>query len=221
MDLVKNRTNLRFITITNGSIISRTSSGIILGLSDRLRGSLRSDFVAVLGGKLTASVIDDIYSQFLDVLPKSGEFYNSTNHKIENLRISANAGGVRNSRSVGVAILGAKNIVRGNTIVVEDGQAGLYLFGPDQIIEDNVIIYKGRALGEGFAPIRLHHGDNSIIRNNEIVIEGASDARAEAAISAFESRNVLVAGNRIKGARQLIKTFGNSSFSENGNEMKK
>lgn len=56
------------------------------------------------------------------------------------------------------------------------------------------------------AAIKLHAADNSIIRNNTIVVEGWV-GNPDAAISLIDSRNVVIENNRIIAVEQLYKVW--------------
>jgi len=88
------------------------------------------------------------------------------NYHFENLTILAN--------DLGIKVAGARNIIRGNRIEVFDSKGAVYLYGPESIIEDNIIIFRGEAITTTAAPIKLHQGDRTIIRNNIIIVEAST-----------------------------------------------
>lgn len=60
-----------------------------------------------------------------------------TEHRIENVKISAG--------DLTIAMKGGANVIKNNIIKVTDGStASIYLFGPNQLIENNIIIFKGK-----------------------------------------------------------------------------
>ena len=120
---------------------------------------------------------------------------------------------------VAIGIQGGGNVIRGNTIEIENGQAGVYLFGPHQVIENNIIIFKGHAAAPSSAPIKLHLADGSIIRNNLILVEGLSGPHPASAISLIDSKDVVIENNRIYGTDVTWKDWdGRSSARESGTE---
>src|SRR5207245_1502586 len=137
-------------------------------------------------------------------------------HLIENLKISAAP--INASIAVTIGIKGAANTIRGNTIEITDGQAGIYLYGPNQVIENNVIIFKGKAAVPSAAAIKLHLGDGSIIRNNIIVIDSGDGPEVpQSAISLIDSKGVVIENNRVYGTSTLWKDWdGASSAMESG-----
>lgn len=116
---------------------------------------------------------------------------------------------------------GAANIIRNSTIEVTDGHAAIYLFGPNQLIENNIIIFKGKAAVESAAAIKLHQADGTIIRNNDIIIESTGDEAPKAAISLIDSKNVIAENNRIYGIKALAHAWDDkSSLIDRNNEFR-
>jgi hypothetical protein len=110
-----------------------------------------------------------------------------------------------------IGMKGAGNIIRNSTIEVEDGHAAIYLFGPNNLIENNIIIFKGKAAVESAAAIKLHQADGTIIRNNDIIIESSVGDEPKAAISLIDSKNVIAEGNRIYGIKTLMHAWDDTS----------
>jgi len=218
-DLVRNRSALHSIFINNGLMTSSTDSGILLGLSNEPRGSLISDFGA-LSKNLSEREINYSYKYFLSKLPENSLSYKRTAHQLFNLHITANSLGAKRPNMVGVAIMGGGNVIRNSVIEITQGQAALYLFGPDQIIENNVIWIHSNTNLEAKAAIRLHQGDNSVIRNNDIIVEDCTFDKNCSAIALFDSSGVKIEGNRIYGVKQVSSHFGASQSNvEENNEF--
>jgi hypothetical protein len=205
------------ITIRHGSIKSRTDSAILLNAP---MGSLLSDFKAMYK---TQGSAERHFEKFLKSLPESASAYQKTEHRIESMKIEADTigDGVKCEQCQSVGMDGAANIIRNSTIEITDGHAAIYLFGPNQLIENNIIIFKGKAAVESAAAIKLHQGDGTIIRNNDIIVESRDDDAPKAAISLIDSRNVIVEGNRIYGINTLVKNWDDKSNSiEKNNEFR-
>jgi Right handed beta helix region len=98
--------------------------------------------------------------------------------------------------------------------------ASVRLTGPNNVIENSIIIYDGYAHDAQSAPIRLIDADNTIIRNNIIVIRGMSDKKPKQAIAIVNSKNVVLENNRVFGADALFKLFDSqSAASDKDNTM--
>ncbi len=156
-----------------------------------------------------------------------------TRHILENLKIEAN-GNEKDKPSWnqdllgshGVVIRGAQNIIRNCTIEVTHTDAGIYLFGPNQVIENNTIIFKGHLPQGMSAPIRLSLADGSIIRNNTIIVQSEGANKPSAAISLIDSRNVVIENNTIEGVEAVYKSWDElpeqkTSVLEKDNRFKK
>jgi len=165
-----------------------------------------------------------------------------TEHIIDNIKVSA--------EDIGVGISGGGNIIRNSVIMIgennvnwgkktpqevfeEDGRGGqpkswgggsasIYLFGPNQLIENNIIIFKGktRTSSSSAAPIKIHAADGTIIRNNTIIIESSGEDIPQTAISIFDSKNVVIENNKIFGTKSVYKIWDEedkgSSVKESG-----
>ena len=204
------------ITIRNGSIKSRTRSAIEFNVPT---GSLASDFAIHKNADFSKEQLRDILKE----LPSSADGYEKTEHLIENMKVASY--GVNDSHICpyckAIGMKGASNIIRNSTIEIIDGHAAIYLFGPNQLIENNIIIFKGKAAVESAAAIKLHQADGSIIRNNDIIIESSGDDSPKAAISLIDSKNVLIENNRIYGIKKLTHAWDDKSNSiENNNEFR-
>ncbi|MFZ6688630.1 right-handed parallel beta-helix repeat-containing protein [Undibacterium sp. SXout11W] len=204
------------ITIHNGRIRSRTRSGILL---DKPKGSLLSDFKPKYK---TPGYAEDEFEKMLKSLPASASAYENTGHRIENLKIEAVLRGYEGCNICeAIGMKGASNIIRNSTIEITDGHAAIYLFGPNQLIENNIIIFKGKAAVESAAAIKLHQADGTIIRNNDIIIESMGDEAPKAAISLIDSKDVVIENNRIYGINTLVKDWDEKSSSiEKNNEFR-
>ena len=205
------------ITIRNGTLKSRTRSGIVVNMP---RGSLLSDLKSIF--KIPGSAEEE-FEILLKTLPKNAFDYQRTEHRIESMKIEADT---INDHEIcisckAIGIKGAANIIRNSTIEITDGHAAIYLFGPNQLIENNIIIFKGKAAVESAAAIKLHQADGTIIRNNDIIIESMGDEAPKAAISLIDSKDVVIENNRIYGINTLVKDWDEKSSSiEKNNEFR-
>ncbi len=150
-------------------------------------------------------------------MPKLSEYPNRK-ILIENMKIR--------TRRLGIVIQGADTVIRDSVIEVDSGTA-IWLYGPNSVIENNTIIVHGEAepkvglfLLEADAPIRLHHGDGALVRNNRIIIAGKANRRA---ISLFDTGPIRVENNTVYGlskTNEMVKAFlGNVQLSEFGNKF--
>jgi hypothetical protein len=132
-------------------------------------------------------------------LPDTVDGYPKRNILIEDMTIR--------TRNVGILVQGANTVIRNSTVEVDAGTA-IWIYGPNAVIENNTIIVHGDySLLDADAPIRLHHGDGAIIRNNRIMIKGHAHKRA---ISTFDTRAFTVEDNMLHGMTdkdELAKTF--------------
>ena len=201
------------ITIRNGTLKSRTRSGIDF---NRPNGSIFTDFYYLVGGVTKEELLESQkrdLRETLEILPKSADAYQKTEHLIERMKIE--------SKIVTIGMKGASNIIRNSTIEITDGHAAIYLFGPNQLIENNIIIFKGKAAVESAAAIKLHQADGTIIRNNDIIIESMGDEAPKAAISLIDSKDVVIENNRIYGINTLVKNWDEKSCGiEKNNEFR-
>ncbi len=218
------------ISIRNGTLKSRSASAIEFGIPN---GSIYSDFRAMhhQSPSLAAfyksqfgisDIAEDELQKLLKTLPQSAEAYTKTEYLIDRVKIES--GSVPDYVGIyrkAIGMNGASNIIRNSTIEITDGHAAIYLFGPNQLIENNIIIFKGKAAVESAAAIKLHQADGSIIRNNDIIIESSGDDSPKAAISLIDSKNVLIENNRIYGIKKLTHAWDDKSSSiENNNEFR-
>ncbi|MFZ6688632.1 right-handed parallel beta-helix repeat-containing protein [Undibacterium sp. SXout11W] len=201
------------ITIRNGTLKSRTRQGIDF---NRPNGSIFTDFYYSVGGVTKEELLESQKNNLretLGILPKSADAYQKTEHLVERMKIE--------SKLVGIGMKGASNIIRNSTIEITNGHAAIYLFGPNQLIENNIIIFKGKAAVESAAAIKLHQADGTIIRNNDIIIESKWDDAPKAAISLIDSKDVVIENNRIYGIDILVKNWDEKSSSiEKNNEFR-
>ena len=205
------------ITIRHGSIKSRTDSAILLNAP---MASLLSDFKAMYK---TPGSAERHFEEFLKNLPPSAIAYQKTENLIDHIRAEADTigDGVKCVSCQSIGMDGAANIIRNSTIEITDGHAAIYLFGPNQLIENNIIIFKGKAAVESAAAIKLHQADGTIIRNNDIIIESMGDEAPKAAISLIDSKDVVIENNRIYGINTLVKNWDDKSNSiEKNNEFR-
>ena len=208
------------ITLRNGTLKSRTQSTI--NFNTPPYGTLLSDFPIAKNKlmsqeELRESQIKD-WKDTLKKLPSNIDDYEKTNYLIERMKIKAST---ECHGCVAIGMKGAANIIRNSTIEITDGGSTIFLFGPNQIIENNIIIFKGKAGVESAAAIKLHQGDNTIIRNNDIIIESTGADAPKAAISLVNSKNVQIEGNRIYGIKTLVHAWDEQSTSvEKNNDFR-
>ena len=212
--LATNRASLknppRNITVRNGTLrLDHSGIGIrFSGLGglygDKWPGSIASDWgepkfgSTTTGERLQRATQEakeqnkDSTEELLRLLPASPAAYPVRNLHIEKMHI----------RTEGIAVLlqGAGTVIRDSVIEADAGTA-IWIYGPGAVIENNTIIVHGRAdtntpLLEADAPIRLHHGDGAIIRNNRIV---AKDDAHRRVLSLFDTGDVTVEGNVFEG----------------------
>jgi hypothetical protein len=218
----QNKSIKKHITIRNGTIKSRSQSGIILAdmFGNRMMSLLSDDPDYKNKGHQILSEL--IVRGALKGSPASADQYSETNHLIERMKVeSGSISGFSGMFRIAVGMKGAANIIRNSTIEVDDGHAAIYLFGPNQIIENNIIIFKGKAAVESAAPIKLHQADGTIIRNNDIIVESDDDNAPKTAISLIDSKNVVVEGNRIYGIKTLMHAWDDkSSIIDHNNDFR-
>jgi hypothetical protein len=136
-----------------------------------------------------------------------------TNYTAENLQIE--------SGGRGVIMSGTGNVLRNNVIEVESATAA-YLYGPGTVIEGNTFIVH-QTKGEPAATIailKLRDAHGAVIRNNRFMVKGVFAGKAEAAINLLESKDVVIEGNTIEGAKTLVRKDAASTTVEKGNEVK-
>ena len=111
--------------------------------------------------------------------------------------------------------------MRNNIIEVESATAA-YLYGPGSVIEGNTFIVhqtKGEPAAT-LAILKLRDADGAVIRNNRFIVKGAFTGKADFAINLLESKNVVIEGNTIEGAKALVRKDAASTTIERGNEIK-
>ncbi len=146
-------------------------------------------------------------------LPQDADAYQKTEYLIERMKVAADTinDGIVCVSCKAIGMKGAANVIRNSTIEVTDGHAAIYLFGPNQLIENNIIIFRGKAAVESAAAIKLHQADGTIIRNNDIIIENSGEDSPKSAISLIDSKNVVAEGNRIYGIKTLVHVWDDKS----------
>lgn len=202
----------RGISVRHGSIASRTGSAIAL---HKLTGTVMSDFRAVY--KDNASV-RFTHGEFAERQPGSAEDYATAGFVMEDVRLEANkkSDGKPCVTCYGVGLIGKANVIRNSRIDIWNGQAAILLLGPGSIIENNIIVFHGQAAVQAAGVIKLYQADNTIIRNNDIVIEAVSDGDFPLpAIFLTDSKNVILEGNRFYGVKTVSTIDEQSSYSVN------
>ncbi|MCC2961286.1 right-handed parallel beta-helix repeat-containing protein [Massilia sp. IC2-278] len=202
------------ISIRNGTVSTRTMGGIELAFRE---GSLLADFMTKYSGDMRFSKKD--YEQLEKI---SAGDYPLTENIIDSIKIQANTSEKNFTAGlVGIGMRGKGNVVRNSTIVMSNGHAAIYLFGPNNIIENNIIIFKGKSAYESAAAIKLHHSNGTVVRNNDIVVDSSPETAPAAAISVIDSKDVVIENNRVYGLKTLAKMWDDkSSTIMRNNEMR-
>lgn len=210
----------RQITVRNGTIRSRNSFGVLL---DDLFNSEWVSFKDELPGHGTDTGRNFAWGKVETPLGKFTSAFPRTEHRVESLRITVGEPDQHINRrlsTIGVGMKGGGNVIRDTVIEVTEGNAGIYLYGPDQVIENCTIVFRGSGATPRSALIKLHAGNRSIIRNNKLIVEGG-EAGPQQAISLIGSKDVVVEGNTVQGVKQLVKTWdADSSAIERNNSSK-
>jgi len=189
---------LRNIKIENGTIdVQVEGIGIFVPWHQPL-ASIWSDYdhelKLIRGTNRSPNLVPDRVRKKIKLILESGD----TNYHFENLTILAN--------DLGIKVAGRRNVIRGNRIEVYDSKGAIYLYGPDSIIEDNIIVFSGKAIADSSAPIKLHEGNRTIIRNNIFIVE-ADEGAPKHILSLIESADVEFTGNRIYGVSKITREF--------------
>jgi hypothetical protein len=141
----------------------------------------------------------DFFEQHSSYLPKRALDYPKRQIRLENLKIRAKLG-------LGVLIQGADTVIRNCTIEVDETQTAIYLYGPNALIENNMIIVNTRyPFMKGDASIRLFHGDGAVIRNNQFVFKGSLGHRHT--VSTIDTGPFFFENNVITGAKEADTTM--------------
>ncbi|MEZ5739580.1 MAG: right-handed parallel beta-helix repeat-containing protein [Burkholderiaceae bacterium] len=125
--------------------------------------------------------------------------YKNGDYSINNMDIRAG--------ELGIKLFGRGNRITNSRIEVTDSRAGIYIFGPDNVIENNIIVFRGTPQTNSAAPIKLHHGDGTVIRNNLIILEHMSGRQA---VSLIETQGIELSGNRVFGAAEFVRLYAGS-----------
>ncbi len=201
---------LRKITIHSGQINNEGgSSGIEIPESLPYRGVI-SDFQPRFGpytfdrlrwktssGDLGSTGPEEYLLHYNDRKADIDRFINSEN-QIRQMTVR--------SSKVAVAIAGPQTRIIDSKISVLQGYAATYLRGKAPVIENSILIFKGKAPFETSAPLKLHFADGAIVRNNIFIIED-SDLPADQAISIIRSSGVVIENNRFYGGEQAVRVF--------------
>lgn len=193
------------IAIHDGTVKSRTNVGIYFA-GEYISSGFNSTYEDFLGeGDKQDFWIKYANDAWMAQNKKLAEIRNNfplTEHRIESVKIA--------SARLAIGIKGGGNIIKNNIIKVGDSDTtSIYLFGPNQLIENNIIIFNGktRSSRSSAAPIKIHAADGTIIRNNTIIIEGGGQDVPQAAISIFDSKNVVIENNKIFGTKSAYKIW--------------
>lgn len=200
---------VRNIRIRNGAISSTaTDQGIsIRGYGD-LSGtwpySIRSDLEQYTERYFKTPKYDELFSKDVDKtlerLRSASAHYQSRGIVLENLHIRV--------KRYGAVIEGGGTIVR-NCVIEVDQHAALFIYGPQALIENNVLIVNGIGSSlDGDAIVRLHGGSDSVIRNNQLVLAGGV---SRPAVSLASSRNVIMENNKLYGLENLFRALDDFS----------
>jgi hypothetical protein len=152
------------------------------------------------------------FSKTIESLPKAASGYLSRNLRIQNMQI--------HTKDVGIVLQGAGNVIRDSRIEVEGGTA-IWIYGPNSVIENNtIIVHCNHKPLEADAPIRLHHGDGTIIRNNRIIVKNPAPKRV---VSVADTGAIEFEGNVFYGlsaSDELVKAFsGQATFRTKDNKF--
>lgn len=202
------------VSIRNGTVSTRTIGAIEMAFRE---GSLRADFMTKYSGNTRSAGRD--YEKLQKI---SAGDYPLTENIIDSMKIQANTSEKNFTAGlVGIGMRGKGNVVRNSTIEINNGHASVYLFGPNNVIENNIIIFRGNSAYESAAAIKLHHSDGTIVRNNDIVVHGIPGSSSAAAISVIDSKDVLIENNRVYGIKTLTRIWDDkSSTTERNNEIR-
>lgn len=129
-----------------------------------------------------------------------------------------------------ILLSGSGNIIRHNNITValknpggddsksseeEESRVALLNYGPKALIENNKIIQQMDGMRLPTYSIYVRHSNNSVIKNNQIRIDGSEHA---VAIGLSASRGVVIEQNKIFGAQTSVERTSESSASESTGE---
>lgn len=204
------------IFLHNGTIKSRTSWGV--RFIDAVRWDLdrsKEDFFELSARlPLVKPVEEKEYGEFLVGRQRLREAFPSTAHRLDNLAIESSA--------TSINIRGGDNRVSNCNVRTLAYATAISLSGPGQVIENNTITVHLAPSRQHEAPIKLVMANNSIIRNNTIIIEGGDDSQP--AISLIDSKNVVIENNKIIGTKVLYKIWDElpgqrSNVIERGNQF--
>lgn len=199
---IDNNLNHKKVRVKNGRIITMRMPAVsFTSLQYGPMLSLFEDFETKASGveKLRAFKFD------VSTQPRAASAYPRTEHEVSSIFLQSE----RSNYVIGMQ--GAGNVVMRSKIVAINSDSGIYLFGPNSVIEDCIIIFKNyRGTQASAAPVRIHRGDGTIIRNNVIVIEGGRE-RELPAISIIDSKNVLVENNKLYGTGLMVKKWDEQS----------
>ena len=138
------------------------------------------------------------YQNFLSARQALARNFPVTNHQLTNLSIDSSGRAIN--------IRGAGNKIINNKIRVRGFFNGIYLSGPRQTIENNIIVVSIPPTASHGGPIKLAMANDSVIRNNTIIIEDGGD-NPGAAINIVGSKSVVIENNKVIGTKTLFKIW--------------
>ena len=187
------------------------------------RITLKNGVIDLRGLGIGVALIDRWKMNFIDTsAPEGPPHYEKTGFILENLRIITD--------NTGVILEGDGNTIQ-NCIIESNGRAAIMMAGPNGLIEGNTIILDNRPFSkirpitfdkfmEGIynpvdiyriiqtnriqkAAIVLHQADNTLIRNNKILVKDESERRMSIYID-NNSKNINIIGNEFANIKKLI-----------------
>lgn len=194
------RAPLRGISIHNGHI--KVRDGWAIQFIDAIKWDVdrSKDSFFQFSNKLPSLYSTELanYHDFLNTRHALAGKFPVTSHQLVKLSI--------NSSGRAINIRGAENRIIDNNIKVRDFFGGIYLSGPRQTIENNIIVISAPPTSSHGGPIKLAMADDSVIRNNTIIIENGG-GEPGAAINIIGSKNVVIESNKIIGTKILFKIW--------------
>ena len=199
------------------------------------RITLKNGVIDLRGLGVGAALIDRWKMNFIDTsAPEGPPHYEKTGFILENLRIITD--------NTGVILEGDGNTIR-NCIIESNGRAAIMMAGPNGLIEGNTIILNNRPFSkirpitfdkfmEGiYNPVEIyriiqtnriqkaaivsHQADNTLIRNNKILVKDESERRMGLYID-NNSENINIIGNEFIDIKNpVVLVNGSAAVVEN------